>query len=139
MGKIYKVTVTMVEDDEYVGTVLELAAPAEMLRQFAPSAVAAALGATISDNVPGGVYGIESTSEPEPESGNYGPGQPQRRRRRTRAEMEAARAAERATAENQAVAQVGETADTVIERNAEPVAPVIGSAVDQQTGYNPFG
>lgn len=88
MGKQYMVTVSEVdtEDDEVRAVLVELRAPAEMLRQFAPSAVAAALGSTVSDEVPGGVYGAETDPGPEV--------QPKTRRRRTKAEMEAVRAAE---------------------------------------------
>lgn len=94
MGDIYRVTVTRegAETDD-VSVVVELAAPVEMLRQFAPSAVAAALGTTAMDAA------MTTRIDPEPEAPTE---QKERRRRRTKAEMEAARAAESNTPEERA-------------------------------------
>lgn len=116
MGKIYKVAVTVVEDDEYVGTVLELAAPIEMLRQFAPSAVAAALGTTAMD--------AAMTTRIDPEASEAPTEQKERRRRRTKAEMEAARAAESNTPEERAT--------------PEPASIAMSGPVET-AAYNPFG
>jgi hypothetical protein len=102
-------------------TMVELAAPREMLAQFAPQAVAAALGTTAQDATPPRMA-MEGPAE-TPEQAT------QRRKRRTKAEMEAARMAEATVSELAAVAQVGETADTVIE-SAMPV---------EARPYSPFG
>lgn len=117
MGDIYRVTVTRegAETDD-VSVIVELAAPAEVLARFAPSAVASVLGSTIEDDVPGGVYAEpvrhEQASQPK-----------QRRPRRTKAEMEAARAAESNTPEERAT--------------PEP-APIAMSGPVETAVYNPF-
>jgi hypothetical protein len=129
MGDLYRVIVFRETPDEngddVSETMIELAAPREMLAQFAPQAVAAALGTTAQDAEPSKMA-MEGPAE-TPEQAT------QRRKRRTKAEMEAARMAEAAVSEMAAVAQVGETADTVIDSRPIPVeTPTSGN-------YSPFG
>ena len=87
MGVKYRVMVireTETDDEVSSERLVELAAPVEMLRQFAPSAVAAALGTSAMDAA------LTTRIDPEPEAQADRP----KRARRTKAEMEAARAAE---------------------------------------------
>jgi hypothetical protein len=129
VGDLFRVIVfreTTDEDgDEVSKTVVELAAPREMLAQFAPQAVAAALGAPAQEVTTPKMATEGPTETPEQAT--------QRRKRRTKAEMEAARMAEAAVSEMAAIAQVGETADTVIDSRPIPVeTPTSGN-------YSPFG
>lgn len=143
MGDLYRVIVVRETDaNADVGvteTIVELAAPREMLAQFAPQAVAAALGTTAQDaalvtRVDPPRMAMEGPAETD---GNYGPGEPRVRKRRTKAEMEAARAAE---GEPLALAEVMPTSKaptvTTTFESAKPIpveTPTSGSA------YRPFG
>jgi len=142
VGKQYVVTVTAFETDGATEheemTVIELRAPVEMLRQFAPAAVAAALGATEQEKAEQPRIGIV---DPQPrDEGNYGSGQP-KRRRRTKAEMEAARAGtakEVEQAEGAERAQQYE-ANVASMPNSEAVTTSDPGKAEPQPAYNPFG
>ncbi len=121
MGKQYVVTVFEVDtaNDTEV-TLVELRAPAEMLRTFAPAAVGAALGAEsvqVGEPPRMAMDGPVAAPDSEPK---------ERRRRRTKAEMEAARAVEQEPKPEIEVTTTRiSSGETVVER-AEPAA------------YNPF-
>lgn len=145
MGDTYRVMVireTEDEDGEMNSTrVIELAAPVEMLRQFAPQAVAAALGAGAPvtdeqlDDARKRLQGIGVISSNDEPNGNYGHGQPKSRKpRRTKAEMEAARAAE----------TVESAESETTESDTEPIPGEKARAahvaeVAEKNAYNPFG
>jgi hypothetical protein len=125
VGNLYRITVTdmMAEDDN--GMLIDLAAPVEMLRQFAPAAVAAALGtpAVTDEQIDQARERLELIgflpSEPE---------QP-KRRRRTKAEMEAARAAE-STELNHPAPEV----------HTDPIpVETMPDVQIEKAAYNPFG
>lgn len=126
MGDLFRVIVfreTPDENGDYAQeTVIEFAAPREMLAQFAPQAVAAALG----DEPP--KMAMEGPTETQEQA-------TQRRKRRTKAEMEAARAADNDNGGPITLAEVMPTVTTTFE-SAKPIpveTPTSGS------GYRPFG
>lgn len=136
MGKIYQVTVQEIMEDGDGVSVIELTAPVEMLRQFAPSAVAAALGTSVQvtdqqlDDARERLQGIGVISS----EGNFGAGQP-KRRRRTKAEMEAARNGEIAVQ----ATDPGGGPITLAEVMPIPAATVPDTQVEKAGTYNPFG
>lgn len=147
MGKSLVVTVFEVDDDGDETTLIELRAPVEMLRQFAPQAVAAALGTATTvtnqqlDDARERLQGIGVLSS----EGNFGAGQP-KRRRRTKAEMEAARTAETEPIMLAEVMPAPEapTATTTFE-SAKPVPAdnttehARAANVAERNAYSPFG
>lgn len=130
MGKIYKVTVTEVEDD-VDRMIIELTAPVEMLRQFAPAAVAAALGEAEQPIVTPAPNG-----EPEPFNAKTHD-EPVRRKRRTKAEMEAARAADAETAPRQVTGDQSAFTPEPIPPS-ETVTTADPAKAEPKPAYNPF-
>ncbi len=118
MGNMYRVLIEGPDGE----TVVDLTAPVEMLRQFAPAAVGAALGA---ESVQVGEPPKMAMDAPTVAEGE----QKQRRPRRTKAEMEAARAAEPSTPESPAIP----------DPEPAPMAMAGGGRGPEPEVYNPFG
>ncbi len=129
MGKIYQVTVQEIMEDGDGVSVIELTAPVEMLRQFAPSAVAAALGTSAQE---ADEQGLPDRSAPT-ETAESGVAK-ERRRRRSKVEMEAARAGE-STVQTAEVG--GGPAPMAMDGPAAVV--VAGEPVPEAKAYLPFG
>lgn len=146
MGDLYRVIVVRETDanadDGVTETIVELAAPREMLAQFAPQAVAAALGTTAQDAA------LVTRVDP-PRMATEGPAETteqktERRKRRTKAEMEMARALE-----NGGSVTRGNDGQITIDdpgpREDEPLSVVttFESAkpvpAEPEKQYNPFG
>lgn len=131
MGNMYRVLIEGPDGE----TVVDLTAPVEMLRQFAPAAVGAALGAEsvqVGEPPRMAMDGPVAAPGSEPK---------ERRRRRTRAEMEAARAqaAEATTGESPADAVPSDEVPA-----PAPVWPVPAPGRSlvpptESATYNPFG
>lgn len=140
MGDIYRVMVTreteLDDGDVMVTKLIELAAPREMLAQFAPAATAAALGTSeqVTDQQ------LDDARERLQDIGvissnsNFGAGQP-KRRRRTKAEMEAAR---RAELEAAAIAEPHSGMITDRDGNGEPIIEIDVATGPLAGGFNPF-
>lgn len=148
MGKQYVVTVFEVDtESDSETTLVELRAPVEMLAQFAPQAVAAALGASAA--------AVEAPEQPRMAMTgptladvSYGPDTAARvRKRRTKAEMEAARRAEMLAA---SVVEPHNAMISELDNDGEPKAPTVTTTFESAkpipvetptsgSGYRPFG
>lgn len=113
MGNMYRVLIEGPDGE----TMVDLTAPVEMLRQFAPAAVGAALGA---ESVQVGEPPRMAMDAPTAAEGE----QKERRRRRTKSEMEAARAAEVSASEQAPI--------NTVPSETPPTTPA------EQGTYSPF-
>lgn len=132
MGDLYRVIVFRETPDESSDmisvTLVELAAPREMLAQFAPQAVAAALGTTAQDAA------LVTRVDP-PETAEQAV---QRRKRRTKAEMEAARNGE-TTVQTSGVGGGPVTQIPVPAYPEHPRTAKVAEVDEKKVAYNPFG
>lgn len=140
MGDLFRVIVfreTPDENGDYVQeTVIELAAPREMLAQFAPQAVAAALGTTAQDAA------LVTRVDP-PKMAMEGPAETpeqktERRKRRTKAEMEAARNGE-TTVQTSEVGGGPAPETPTVTTTFESAKPIPVETPTSGSGYRPFG
>lgn len=134
MNDTYRVMVireTEDEDGEMNSTrLIELAAPREMLAQFAPQAVAAALGTTAQEATPPKMAMEGPAETPEQKT--------ERRKRRTKAEMEAARNGETTVQTSEVGGGPAPETPTVI-TTFESAKPIPVETPTSGSGYRPFG
>jgi hypothetical protein len=134
VGEIFKVMVWQQTDDGGFETMVELTAPREMLAQFAPQAVAAALGTTTQDAEPPKMAMEGPTETPEQAT--------QRRKRRTKAEMEASRAAETVVTLDRSLTVtpiVQMPAPVYPEQAGDTTEHARAANMAEKNAYNPFG